>query len=65
MVSSEGKFSHLSSEDRNSLAGMGRDTLTRLRDKQRAGGSRDRVEEMREEHRREIERIIAAGNDDN
>ena len=61
MVSSEGKFSNLSSEERSSLAGLGRDTLSRLRDKQKAGICRDRVEELREEHRREIEKIIAAG----
>ena len=62
MVSSEGKFSHLSSEEKSNLAVQGRDALTRLREKQKTGGSRDRLEELREEHRKEIEKIIASGN---
>ncbi|KAI6658970.1 hypothetical protein LOD99_14646 [Oopsacas minuta] len=65
MVSLEGKYSHLSREERNNLSEQGRDTLSRLRVKQKVGTNKDKiVEELREEHTREIERIIASGEEE-
>ena len=61
MLEAEGKFSHLSSEERSHLALQGKDALSRLRGKERGGSSKDRlIEQLREEHRLEIERISTA-----
>ena len=63
MLGAEGKFSHLSSEERSHLALQGKDTLSRLRGKERGGSSssKDRfIEQLKEEHRLEIERISTA-----
>ena len=61
MLGAEGKFSHLSIEERTHLAMQGKDTLSRLRGKERGGNSKDRlIEQLKEEHRLEIERISTA-----